>query len=101
MVSHLGTFWLSLPGVTSKHEQVEALPDTAERGTETGMAIGMLIERFGLDHHQAFQLLTRCSQRNNRKLYDTAVEFLITRELPSAEFEPEGSAVDQQASDSW
>ena len=39
-----------------------------------GQAKGVVMERFGLDDHQAFNLLVRYSQHTNTKLHDVAQE---------------------------
>jgi AmiR/NasT family two-component response regulator len=63
-------------------ERIEQLTQAVEHRTVIGMAIGILMERFGLDHDEAFARLRECSQQLNRKLYDIAVELTETRELP-------------------
>jgi AmiR/NasT family two-component response regulator len=65
-------------------ERIEQLTQAVEHRTVIGMALGMLMERFGLDHDGAFARLRRCSQDENRKLYDIAVELTSTRQLPEA-----------------
>jgi GAF domain-containing protein len=49
-----------------------------------GQAMGILMERYGLDEARAFEVLRRYSQDHNRKLRDVAQELLDTRNLPSA-----------------
>jgi AmiR/NasT family two-component response regulator len=63
-------------------ERIEQLTQAVEHRTAIGMALGILMERFGLDHDEAFDRLRRCSQEQNRKLYDIAVELTETRQLP-------------------
>ncbi|GAA1696572.1 GAF and ANTAR domain-containing protein [Kribbella yunnanensis] len=46
-----------------------------------GQAMGILMERYDLDHEQAFAVLKRYSQDNNRKLHDVARELIDTRVL--------------------
>ncbi len=65
-------------------ERIEQLTQAVEHRTVIGMALGMLMERFGLDHDGAFARLRQCSQDENRKLYDIAVELISTRQLPEA-----------------
>ena len=47
-----------------------------------GQAQGILMVRYGLDEDQAFQLLLRYSQNENRKLRLVAEEIVQARELP-------------------
>jgi hypothetical protein len=49
-------------------EQVEQLSEALHTRTDIGIAMGMLMERYGLDRHQAFGFLTRNSQNRNIKL---------------------------------
>jgi AmiR/NasT family two-component response regulator len=42
----------------------------------------MLMERFELDSVQAFNILRRISQTENRKLHDLASELVRTRRTP-------------------
>ena len=65
-------------------QEVEQLTEALHRRTVIGQALGLLMERFGIDEAQAFAFLSRCSSHQNRKLYDIAVEFVETRELPRA-----------------
>ncbi len=47
-----------------------------------GQAMGILMERYGLDGDRAFEVLKRYSQQTNRKLRDVAEELIATRKLP-------------------
>lgn len=47
-----------------------------------GIAQGILMERYGLGTEQAFHVLRRFSQDQNRKLREIADELIATRELP-------------------
>ncbi|GAA1594298.1 GAF and ANTAR domain-containing protein [Kribbella hippodromi] len=49
-----------------------------------GQAMGILMERYGLDGDRAFEVLKRYSQDNNRKLRDVAQELIDTRRLPGS-----------------
>ncbi len=66
----------------SQRRQIEQLTEAVEHRTEIGMALGMIMERFDVDHEEAFAYLVRCSSHQNRKLYDIAVECVQTRQLP-------------------
>ena len=48
-----------------------------------GQAKGILMERFRLTAHQAFDVLSRVSQELNRKLVDVATELTETGALPA------------------
>ena len=48
-----------------------------------GQAKGILMERFRLTAHQAFDVLSRVSQEMNRKLVDVAAELTETGALPA------------------
>jgi ANTAR domain/GAF domain len=48
--------------------QVEQLNEALHTRTDIGTAIGILMERYGIDRHQAFAFLTRNSQTRNIKL---------------------------------
>ncbi len=65
-------------------ERIEQLTEAVEHRTVIGIALGMLMERFGFSQDEAFAYLRRCSQAQNRKLYDIAVECAHTRRLPQA-----------------
>ena len=54
--------------------------------TDIGMAMGLLMERFGVDRDAAFAMLRRISQHENRKLHEIADELVTTRELPRTVF---------------
>jgi GAF domain-containing protein len=47
-----------------------------------GQAMGILMERFGLDEARAFEILKRYSQDTNTKLRDVAQQLIDTRKLP-------------------
>ena len=55
-----------------------------------GQAKGILMERFKITSGQAFTLLVRVSQHNNRKLRDIAAELANTGQLPPS---PSTSAI--------
>jgi GAF domain-containing protein len=47
-----------------------------------GMAQGIVMERYGIDQHQSFELLRRLSSTTNVKLRDVATEIVETRTIP-------------------
>ncbi len=68
--------------MNSDRELIAQLQEAVEHRTVIGQALGILMERFDFDADEAFAYLSRCSQEQNRKLYDIAVEFVRLRELP-------------------
>ena len=63
-------------------QRIEQLTEAVEHRTVIGQALGMLMERFNFSADEAFRYLRQCSQAQNRKLCDIAIEFVRTRELP-------------------
>jgi GAF domain-containing protein len=49
-----------------------------------GMAQGIVMERFGLDEHQSFELLRRLSSMGEAKVRDVAAHIVATRSLPES-----------------
>ena len=50
--------------------------------TAIGQAQGILMERFSIDAHRAFDLLRRVSQHRNTKLIEVATTIVSTRRVP-------------------
>lgn len=48
--------------------QVEHLSEALHTRTDIGTAVGILMERYGIDRHRAFAFLTRSSQNRNIKV---------------------------------
>ncbi|MFG1911484.1 GAF and ANTAR domain-containing protein [Kribbella sp. NPDC048928] len=81
---------LAIAHILARHATVAI--GTARRGENltqavdarklVGQAMGILMERFDLDPDQAFNVLRRYSQTNNRKLRDVAQDLIDTRHLP-------------------
>jgi AmiR/NasT family two-component response regulator len=67
--------------VDSDGELIAQLREAVEHRTVIGKALGILMERFELDDDEAFAYLARCSNEQNRKLYDVAVELVDTRAI--------------------
>ncbi len=65
---------IALAGAQSESQLRQAL-DTRDL---IGQAKGVLMERYKINHGQAFQLLVRVSQHNNRKLRDVAQDLTTT-----------------------
>jgi AmiR/NasT family two-component response regulator len=72
-------------------DRIVQLTLAVERRTVIGVALGMLMERFGFGQDDAFAYLRRCSQAQNRKLYEIAAEFTETRRLPEAGARPQSA----------
>lgn len=70
---------MALGRVESEHHFRTALSTRRQ----IGIAIGILMERYGLDDEQAFEFLRRTSQEENRKLRDLAEDLVrLTRAQP-------------------
>jgi hypothetical protein len=61
----------------------ENLRVAVDAQTHVGRAVGLLMERYGLTDDQAFAVLRRYSQDQQRKLRDVASDLLETRRLPA------------------
>lgn len=60
----------------------EQLAAAVETRTVIGQAVGIVMERYGLDESTAFGVLRRLSSHSNVKLRDVAGQVVATRELP-------------------
>jgi GAF domain-containing protein len=65
--------------------KIEQLNNALGGRTVIGQAEGILMERFGLSADQAFDVLTRVSQQENRRLALVAEDLVQTRSLPESE----------------
>ena len=70
--------------VEDLERKVMTLGEAVEHRTTIGIALGMIMERLGLDQERAFAYLCTCSQAQNRKVYHLAVELVETRETPGS-----------------
>lgn len=61
----------------------EQLAAAIETRTVIGQAIGMVMERYGLDEDRAFSVLRRISSQENVKLREIARQLVVTRDLPA------------------
>lgn len=73
----------SIEAALARFHQIEALKTTGEQlsqalesGRETSMAIGILMERRGLDRQQAFSALRAHARAERRRVEQIAVEFV-------------------------
>jgi hypothetical protein len=57
-------------------EQVEQLSEALHSRTDIGTAVGILMERYGIDRHKAFAFLSRTSNNRNIKLRVLAQEVI-------------------------
>jgi len=62
--------------------RLEQLTQAVQHRTTIGIAMGIVMERLGLDAHEAFAYLRRVSSHQNRKLYVIACEIATSRDLP-------------------
>jgi transcriptional regulator with GAF, ATPase, and Fis domain len=70
----------------ARAREVEGLHQALESRKTIGQAIGILMERYGLDEDRAFQFLLRSSQDGNVKLRDLAADLVRgTGDRPRAE----------------
>lgn len=65
----------------SMREAEIRMSQSLKEGRETGMAIGLLMERFQLDRHAALRLLREHARSSQRKLNDVAIELLDASEV--------------------
>lgn len=63
-------------------QNAEGLQRAVDARKLIGIAMGMLMERYGLDQDRAFDVLRRYSQDRNVKLRDVAEQIVADRELP-------------------
>lgn len=68
----------------NKARRSSTLREAVDARHQIGLAEGILMERFGLDAQQSFDILRRYSRDNNIKLRKIAAEVVATRSLPGA-----------------
>ena len=69
--------------VLARSIQDEQLATALESRTVIGQALGMVMERYGLDEDSAFNVLRRIASQDNLKLRDLAAQIVADRRLPS------------------
>ncbi|WP_329006212.1 GAF and ANTAR domain-containing protein [Kribbella sp. NBC_00709] len=79
-IAHILARHASVAVATARREQNLNLAVDARK--LVGQAMGILMERYGLDSDRAFQVLKRYSQQTNTKLHDVARQLIDTRTLP-------------------
>lgn len=65
----------------SLREAEVRMSQSLKDGRETGMAVGLLMERFQLGRHDALRLLREHARSSQRKLNDVAIELLDAAEV--------------------
>ena len=70
--------------VLARAQQEQTLWEAIDARHQIGMAQGILMERYNVSADQAFAVLRRYSQEQNRKLREVAGEVVSTRNLPGA-----------------
>ena len=68
--------------------KADHLQRALEHSRDIGAAVGVLMAQHRLRQQDAFDLLRRTSQDQNRKLYDLALDVVSTGELPHADRAP-------------
>jgi hypothetical protein len=74
-------------------DQVEQLSEALHTRTDIGTAVGILMERYRIDRHQAFAFLSHCSQNRNIKVR------ALARQLINGTFR--SSASEDRTSNQW
>ncbi|MDT0276214.1 ANTAR domain-containing protein [Blastococcus goldschmidtiae] len=76
----------TLPGsLAAERRRAAELEHALETSRRIGMAMGIVMERYGIEPDAAFAVLQRHSQAGNVKLRDIADQLVRTGELPSGE----------------
>lgn len=79
-VAHIVARHASIAVATAQH--AANLAEAVDARKLVGQAMGILMERFGIDADHAFEVLRRYSQVGNLKLRDVACHLIETRQLP-------------------
>ncbi|WP_407657630.1 GAF and ANTAR domain-containing protein [Kribbella turkmenica] len=79
-IAHILARHASVAVATARQEETMARAVDARK--LVGQAMGILMERYGLDEDRAFAILKRYSQDTNTKLRDVAQQLVDTRRLP-------------------
>lgn len=74
--------------LAAERARAAELEQALQSSRQIGMAMGMVMERYGVAPDAAFAVLQRVSQARNVKLRDVAREFVATGRLPEA---PDGA----------
>lgn len=81
----------SIQAALARADEIEQLRQNESRltvalqaGRETGMAVGLLMERYRIDRDTAFEMMREHARSNRRKLNDVAKELLQAAELLNA-----------------
>ncbi|MER7247467.1 GAF and ANTAR domain-containing protein [Kribbella sp. NPDC000426] len=79
-IAHILARHASVAVASARHE--DNLAQAVDARKLVGQAMGILMERYGLDDDRAFEVLRRYSQTTNTKLRDVAAQLIETRKLP-------------------
>lgn len=79
-IAHIVSRHASIAVAGARHQA--SLAEAVDARKLVGQAMGILMERYGLDSDQAFAVLRRHSQDTNTKLRTIALELITTRNLP-------------------
>jgi GAF domain-containing protein len=79
-IAHILARHATVALATARYERSMAAAVDARK--LVGQAMGILMERYGVDGDRAFTILKRYSQDTNTKLRDVAQELIDTRKLP-------------------
>jgi GAF domain-containing protein len=82
-IAHILARHASVAVATARDE--ESLVQAVDARKLVGQAMGILMERYGVDDDRAFAILRRYSQDTNTKLRDVAQQLIDTRRLPRAD----------------
>ena len=64
------------------HETIAHLEFGLRSSRRIGMAVGIVMARYGVGEHEAFARLVRSSQRNHRKLREIAEDVILVGDVP-------------------
>ncbi|WP_246187118.1 GAF and ANTAR domain-containing protein [Microlunatus speluncae] len=90
-IAHIVTRHASIAVAVAR--QQESLAEAVDARKLVGQAMGILMERYGIDDVKAFGVLRRYSQQSNTKLRTIALELIVTRTLPGLPAAGGGSRV--------
>jgi GAF domain-containing protein len=79
-IAHILARHASVAVANARHD--ESMAQAIDARKLVGQAMGILMERYGIDADRAFAILRRYSQDTNTKLRDVAHELIETRKLP-------------------
>ncbi|MEU4605682.1 GAF and ANTAR domain-containing protein [Kribbella sp. NPDC023972] len=81
-IAHILARHASVAVANARHD--ESMAQAIDARKLVGQAMGILMERYGIDGDRAFEVLKRYSQDTNTKLRDVAQQLIDTRKLPQS-----------------